>query len=69
MAADPRTERRKNARLNVRDFDRQDVRADQQRLVVDDVTWERFLHLLGRPTTHKPRLQALLREPSILDRR
>jgi uncharacterized protein (DUF1778 family) len=44
------------------------VLADRRRFVLDDVAWDRFLEALDRPVRTKPRLKALLEEPSILDR-
>jgi uncharacterized protein (DUF1778 family) len=46
----------------------ENVLADRRRFVLDDAAWDRFLALLYRPVRTKPRLEALLKEPSLLDR-
>ncbi|MFT4177977.1 MAG: DUF1778 domain-containing protein [Thermomonas sp.] len=40
--------------------------ADRQRFELDDAQWQAFQHALDRPVQHKPRLEALLREPGLL---
>lgn len=44
------------------------VLADRHRFVLDDDTWERFNQALDRPAEEKPRLRALLEQPSALER-
>ncbi len=44
-----------------------DVLADRQVFVIGDAAWTEFLVVLDRPVTHKPRLEALLAEPSVFD--
>lgn len=42
--------------------------ASQQHLVYTAKQWDAFAAALDRPARHKPRLKALLSEPSILER-
>ncbi len=46
-----------------------DVLADRRLFIVDDAAWTQFTAVLGRPVTHKPRLEKLFAEPSIFDNR
>lgn len=46
----------------------QDVLADRRLFMLDDAAWAEFQALLDRPVTHKPKLVALLNEPSLFDR-
>jgi uncharacterized protein (DUF1778 family) len=43
--------------------------ASQQHFVYTDKQWEAFSAALDRPTQEKPRLRALLKRPSILERK
>lgn len=45
-----------------------EVLADRRVFAVDDAAWGEFLAVLDRPVNHKPRLAALLAEPSIFER-
>jgi uncharacterized protein (DUF1778 family) len=42
--------------------------ASQRHIVLDARQWEAFIAALDRPAQDKPRLRALLTEPSILER-
>jgi uncharacterized protein (DUF1778 family) len=42
--------------------------ADQRHFVLTDRQWQAFAVALDRPMRRKPRLEKLLREPSILER-
>ena len=42
-----------------------DVLADRRVFAVGDVSWHEFVTVLDRPVQHKPRLAALLAEPSV----
>lgn len=42
-----------------------DVLADRRVFAIDDEAWEKFLAVLDRPMSHKPRLARLLTEPSV----
>jgi uncharacterized protein (DUF1778 family) len=44
-----------------------DVLADRRLFAVDDAAWEKFLAVLERPVTPKPRLERLFAAPSIFD--
>lgn len=45
-----------------------EVLADRRVFAIDDAAWGEFLAVLDRPVNHKPRLAALLAEPSIFER-
>jgi uncharacterized protein (DUF1778 family) len=47
----------------------EEILADRRQFVVDDTAWARFMEALDRPVAAKPRLQALLESPGVLDRR
>lgn len=40
--------------------------ADRRQFLLDEAQWQAFEAALDRPVQHKPRLQALLREPGVL---
>jgi uncharacterized protein (DUF1778 family) len=42
--------------------------ADQTRFVLSEKQWQAFIEALDQPARHLPRLEKLLREPSILER-
>jgi uncharacterized protein (DUF1778 family) len=42
--------------------------ADQTHFVLSDEQWQVFIEALDQPARHLPRLEKLLREPSILER-
>jgi uncharacterized protein (DUF1778 family) len=42
--------------------------ADQRHFVLSDKEWQAFTAALDQPAQHLPRLEKLLREPSILER-
>jgi hypothetical protein len=42
--------------------------ADQTLFVLSDEQWRAFTEALDRPARHLPRLEKLLREPSVLER-
>jgi uncharacterized protein (DUF1778 family) len=42
--------------------------ADQRHFVLTDQQWQAFTAALDRPVRRKPKLERLLREPSILER-
>jgi uncharacterized protein (DUF1778 family) len=42
--------------------------ADQRNFVLSDKQWRAFTEALDRPARHIPKLEKLLREPSILER-
>jgi uncharacterized protein (DUF1778 family) len=42
--------------------------ADQRHFVLSDKAWQAFTEALDQPAQHLPRLEKLLREPSILER-
>jgi uncharacterized protein (DUF1778 family) len=42
--------------------------ADQTRFVLSGDNWQAFVEALDQPARHLPRLEKLLREPSVLDR-
>ena len=44
-----------------------EVVADQRLFLLDDEQWEAFLAALDAPTKPRPRLESLLREPSVLE--
>ena len=44
-----------------------EVLADRRLFLLDDEQWEAFLAALDAPTKPRPRLEALLREPSVLE--
>jgi uncharacterized protein (DUF1778 family) len=44
-----------------------EVLADQRLFLLDDDQWEAFLAALDAPTKPRPRLESLLREPSVLE--
>jgi uncharacterized protein (DUF1778 family) len=46
----------------------ENVLADRTRFQLPAEQWTEFVELLDRPTLDKPRLRALLTEPSVLDR-
>lgn len=41
--------------------------ADRRHFVLEPEQWQAFQEMLDRPVRHKPRLEALLREPGALD--
>jgi len=43
------------------------VLADRRLFLLDDEQWEAFLAALDAPTKPRPRLESLLREPSVLE--
>ncbi|OIP96231.1 MAG: hypothetical protein AUK55_05755 [Syntrophobacteraceae bacterium CG2_30_61_12] len=44
-----------------------EVLADRRLFLLDDEQWEAFLAALDAPTKPRPRLESLLREPSVLE--
>jgi len=44
-----------------------EVLADRRLFLLDDEQWEAFMAALDAPTKPKPRLESLLREPSVLE--
>lgn len=44
-----------------------EVLTDRRVFVLDDAQWEAFLTALDEPTPPMPRLEQLLKEPSVLD--
>lgn len=44
-----------------------EVLADQRLLLLDDEQWEAFLAALDASTKPRPRLESLMREPSVLE--
>lgn len=44
-----------------------EVLADRRLFLLDDAQWEAFLAALDAPTKPRPRLELLLREPSVLE--
>lgn len=44
-----------------------DVLADRRLFALDDAAWEKFLAVLERPVSAKPRLAALFAEPTMFD--
>ena len=44
-----------------------EVLANQRLFLLDDEQWEAFLAALDAPTKPRPRLESLLREPSVLE--
>ena len=42
--------------------------ADQTEFVLSEEQWQAFTEALDRPARHLPRLEMLLREPSVLER-
>jgi len=42
--------------------------ADQTHFVLSDEHWQAFIEALDQPARHLPRLEKLLREPSVLER-
>lgn len=44
-----------------------DVLADRRLFAVDDEAWEKFMEVLERPVSAKPRLAALFAEPTVFD--
>lgn len=42
-----------------------DVLMDRRAFTLNDIAWANFAAILDRPVTHKPRLAALLSEPSV----
>jgi uncharacterized protein (DUF1778 family) len=46
----------------------EDVLADRRVFVLGDAAWRKFLVVLDRPVTHKPRLEKLFSEPSIFEK-
>lgn len=41
--------------------------AERRQFVLDEAQWQAFQEALDRPVQSKPRLQALLRSPGVLD--
>ena len=44
-----------------------ELRANQRLFVLDDAQWQAFTTALDAPPKPRPRLEALLREPSVFD--
>jgi uncharacterized protein (DUF1778 family) len=44
-----------------------EVLADRRLFLLDDEQWEAFLAALDAPTKPRPRLESLMREPSVLE--
>jgi uncharacterized protein (DUF1778 family) len=44
-----------------------EVLADRRLFLLDDEQWEAFMAALDAPTKPRPRLESLLREPSVLE--
>ena len=44
-----------------------EVLSDRRLFIFDDAQWEAFLTVLDEPTVPTPRLERLLKEPSVLD--
>ena len=44
-----------------------DVLADRRLFALDDAAWKKFLVVLERPVSAKPRLAALFAEPTMFD--
>jgi len=44
-----------------------EVLADRRLFLLDDEQWETFLAALDAPTKPRPRLESLMREPSVLE--
>lgn len=44
-----------------------EVLSDRRQFILNDAQWEAFLTALDEPTTPTPRLEKLLKEPSVLD--
>jgi uncharacterized protein (DUF1778 family) len=44
-----------------------EVLSDRRLFILDDAQWEAFLTVLDEPTTPTPRLERLMKEPSVLD--
>jgi uncharacterized protein (DUF1778 family) len=44
-----------------------DVLADRRLFALDDAAWKKFLAVLERPVSAKPRLAALFAEPTMFD--
>lgn len=42
-----------------------EVLSDRRVFAIDDAAWRKFLAVLDRPVSHKPRLKKLLDEPSV----
>jgi uncharacterized protein (DUF1778 family) len=47
---------------------KQQEQADQTHFVLSEEHWRAFTEALDRPARHIPRLEKLLREPSVLER-
>ncbi|MFA5785633.1 MAG: DUF1778 domain-containing protein [Actinomycetota bacterium] len=53
--------------LDAAGLEAQRVLADRRRFMLDPEQWKRFVELLDRPATPKPRLHRLVRQPGALD--
>jgi uncharacterized protein (DUF1778 family) len=50
------------------DLPKEQEQADQTHFVLSGEQWKAFTEALDQPARHRPRLEKLLREPSILER-